>query len=488
MRLAGMQLLPPLLLASLILITLPAERTLAKGKPAVAAAAAGTQKAGQWNIRASAVSAETFAGKLPDRAAIAKMLRSLTAQNYAQRSAAESQLLRYGNAIVPTLQAVLRTHTNESTQEREEIRAILARIKRRNLLDGLKITLVAKHAPAMQILARIISLARKGANLNDWNVQVLATAGRETIHLKAVPFWTAVCAVARRAGGNKPWLGVANIYNPEVNESPSLFFPNYPTCVHGAFMWNMVGIKYVRTVSFWRHLPRPHSRMVVTLNFLVQPNLCFLHLSPQVHLTKAQDSAGHSLLNSGPSRFLDNIRYWGDPTWFSRYTVPLSRPPGMTSRLAVIKGWVRADVITQRKRMVVPVTTRPGSTCDFHGVRYTEKMIRKMPYGYAIDFTFAPQPGSVTAGPHPIIAPRVLATLQSLAQITRESQIIYAKGHTYKMVLGGGGLSPNGTVWLEARCKTPIGGIGPPVKMIFRPVTQTVTVKIPFVFRNLPLP
>lgn len=219
-------------------------------------------------------------------ASVDTLLRQLSADDWAQREAAQKELVQIGDSALPSLRDLARTTTDEEVRQRAEI--AIRKIEDQQLVGQTLVTLDMTDAPAEQVFAEIArqSFARLPLEVSDeWR----AAAPRLTVKANREPFWQMLKPLCAKANVHPEWraagMVLAEGYKAELDGRAVVSGPFLVLLSHG---------ECARTIGPARNVGV--SQTTLTFNVLAEPKLNLLNRPGIATLKRAVDDQNRPLL------------------------------------------------------------------------------------------------------------------------------------------------------------------------------------------------
>jgi hypothetical protein len=256
-----------------------------------------------------------------------------------------------------------------------------------------------------------------------------------------------------------------------------------PAHLDGPFMVVANNVTESNTIDFARPDKR-ESNVNIGLQVFIEPKVRLLGRSWSPVLEDFVDDAGHSLINEAEQRERRTETIQGhsrEPVFQGGMTVPSVK--GRTKKIARLKGYFRVAVQTGSGRIELPdLKKAKGTTQSQGGWRLTVNELAENGGGnYTFKFTVVREtPEKVEPGKLPKAQWRDQLSVEAM-------RLLDADGR--ELARGGATLSGNNHTWTgEIQYRRGGTPAGPAAKLVWEFPTTSEERKIPFEFKDLPLP
>jgi hypothetical protein len=408
---------------------------------------------------------------------IDRLIEQLGDKSGAAREKASQALEVRGTGVLPRLR---QAKDHPDPEVRRRIGHLILALEKANLLEPKRVTLTMQQRP---IRAAVAELARQTGYALDLYPPPQNNDEREKqlfdISIDNLPFWEALDKVCQTGGltlqrtygeDNRLHLRVSEEYVPFVHRS-------------GAFRLVAQGFQYHRGIEFGSlprtavHTGQRSEQLTFRFTTLAEPRMPILWMGPIV-LTEAVDDLNNSLLppehNNEPERTSYHDRGYFQDAWTN--LVRVSREAQAVKR---IRGIVPVRVLVEQtpELVVDKVLEAKGRKLKSESTELDIEDVKKEAGGgnrYEIKFSvrnLASDSGS---------------DYNFYSSVRHRFELRDAKGIKYSWSGGGWGGNEN-SVRGTFSFTHPGGEAGPPAKLIFHGWT-TLYHRVPFEFRDLPLP
>jgi hypothetical protein len=425
-------------------------------------------------------------------AQIQQWIGDLTSSQYSVRADAQNKLIALGDDAAPLLKAQLQSPA--SPEQAQDINAIIAAISQNDLLRGPLVSIDADHVPAEQAFKTVLGQAN--VSYSVWPPELFTQQygiGPVSLHVHKSLFLPVMWALYQQTGVT---LGQPNSNsNMQLTNNSSLDKHN-PIVFHGAFAIALQSIQYNRSVNYGNPHPSVDQTFNVSLQLLAVPGLPILQSSGNnVELTAATDDLGQSLLPPFGIVDTEQPQNWNSNQAVSQMGVSanLNRIDGIGTRLKVLKGTVNVRVESDKQQLVIDDLTKPGQTLAIPGdsgivITFQSFTPPASNNGNCqIKFTIA-SPSNGNYGFNNNADPQMQQSQMIMGQLQNWSSLTLLDANGQPLSFRGGGGGGGGGQFSYQYDFGQDNNVGPPVKLVFTIYTSTLDTKVPFEFKDVPLP
>jgi hypothetical protein len=410
-------------------------------------------------------------------------VRQLGSSNVTRRRTAARSLISGGNAAIPLIQKALGQPIDPVT--RQQFISILDTIAAARDLRGPLVSLNVKHASVRKSLVQLCSEIGMKAQYDSGPEEHAVT-----IHVRHLPFWTALRHIAARTHIGPMGQSMSGNYPLQFGYD-NIFARGVPVVIHGACAMAIQSIR--RLANRWLVPVNPANKkryFSARVDVLWAPtSRQILEQVGSIHATEIiTDLHGHRLLtravktsrNIWPRRHADAL---------FPMKLHLRWPPANAAEMELrgtLRMYLSSDETTQYCRNLgsgLATLTVEGMNLKFHQPqRIPGGWNMRLDIGITQGFSYQGKTSHWLAFAQMPIEHRFTDYLFS----GNELQLYDATGHRLNIVGHSGGLNAS-RGWGYYRYNIKIAG-AMPKRAAIRFFTRTVAVKVPFDFKNLPIP
>jgi hypothetical protein len=414
----------------------------------------------------------------PTPVAVERLIEQLGDRKSAVREKAGAALEALGPAALPRLREA-KDHTDPEVRRRVE--SLLVALEKANLLLPKRVSLKISQRP---IREAVTDLARQTGYPVDLYPNAQNNDEREkqlhTLHVDQQPFWEALDKLCREGG-----LALQRTYGEDARLHLR-FSDEYSPYVHhaGAFRLVAQGFQYHRSIEFGalsrQALTEGQRSEQLTFRFtiMVEPRMPLLWLGPIV-LTEAVDERNNSMLPAEESTQEEDRRAYSDRGFYQDAWVNLVRVSRDARSVKRVRGFAPLRVLVEQSPELVvdKILAAKGQKQKSENCELEIEDIKHEAAGgnrCEIKFNLRNLRGEGTTD------------YNFYNSVRHRFELRDAKGVKYTWSGGGWGGNDN-NVRGSFTFTHPGGEAGPPAKLIFYGWT-TLYHRVPFEFRDLPLP
>ncbi|HTV48848.1 MAG TPA: hypothetical protein VMG59_10440 [Phycisphaerae bacterium] len=439
-----------------------------------------------------------MATSAPDNSQIQQWIDDLNSSQYAVRAQAKQNLLATGDAALPLLQAQLKSLA--SVEQTADIDAILSAINQNDLLRGPLVSLDADAMPADQAFKTVLDQAK--VTYSIWPPQLFSTQYQPippaTLHVHSAPYWQVMWALYQQTG-----VGL-NYFNNGLQLTNNLSLDKHnPINIHGAFAIVLQSIQYHRDVNFNSSNPTVDQSFNIQMQLLAVPNLPLVQSNSNndVELTTAVDDKGQSLLLS-PGMPPNQPQYWynNQPNTQMNISADLNRIRGIGRQLSLLQGYVPVRIECDKQDLTISDLTKPGQTLAIEGdsgiVITFQGFTNQGNNNYQIKYTITWPVNNNQVNNNMLnfngingirnTESQQMQFLTSQLQSWSSVSLLDSSGQQLQFQGGGGG-GGNGRMSYSYNYGQN-NNVGPPAKLVFTIYCKLLDTKVPFEFKDVPLP
>ncbi|HMD53404.1 MAG TPA: hypothetical protein VKJ65_02505 [Phycisphaerae bacterium] len=436
----------------------------------------------QTSVRADTSSA---AAPAPGNSQIQQWITDLNSSQYTVRQQAKQNLIAADDDALDQLRAQLKSPL--SPEQATDITAILETINQNDLLRGPLVSLDADNMPAEQAFKTVLDQAKVSYSI--WPPQLFSSQYQPispvTLHAHNAPYWQVIWALYQQTGVS------LNYFNNGLQLTNNISLDKHnPIYIHGAFAIALQSIQYHRDVNFNSSNPSVDKSFDVQMLFMAVPDLPIVQSNAtDVELTSAMDDKGQSLLLSPSPMSQDQRQYWYNNQTVSQVSVSagLNRIKGIGTRLADIQGAIPVRIECDKQDLAINDLTKPGQTVAIPGdagiVISFDGLVRQSPNTYQVKYSIT-WPVNNNGGDSPEAQQTNFITGQ--LQSWSGAALLDANGQKLSFQGGGGGGGDGRLSYQYSYGQD--NGVGSPAKLVFTVYTKMLDTKIPFEFKDVPLP
>lgn len=399
------------------------------------------------------------------------LFEQLSAEEFKTRETARKSLIDRGDDAIPQIKAL--AEKNQDPETRSAVAAILKEIEARGINGPTLITLDVKDAAPKDVIDEIARQAR--IELKPWPDEMwkfLEKNRKVTISVKRQPFWSVMKQVLPQAGLQLTTQGAQSQMRLSRGIMSEMDGPASQT---GPFMVVVNSVSDNRTIRYDQPGGAFSSGTYLSGNVFVGPKVKILSRSYQPIVEEFEDDAGHSLMTR-EREFVPGVSGQRDPIFTFRINVP--NIEGRTKKIRNLKGYFRVVLMTRSDRIEIPQITRAKGTSQTKGF-WTIKVNDVTAEGsgnVSLNLTFLNNE-SHDKDTRPEWKRNI--GFESLTLMDAEGRALDKQGHS----MGG-----NGQKW-DGKFQFRSGqGIGEPAKLVWEFPAEAEEARIPFEFKDLPLP
>jgi hypothetical protein len=400
---------------------------------------------------------------------ISPLVRGLGARSPEERDLAQRKLQALGPEALPRLAREL---ASPDPEVRRRLLRVISALEVEKDLRPTRVTLAFSGEPLREVLARLQKELKCELVLESPDQEVLNH--RVTATFRDAAFWDVMDEVCRQASLRT--LSFCNLDQPQLRLGPGKW-PRPFEARQGAFRLALTRLALHRELDFEGDGPPGPGVLEVQLTLQADPRFRILQVGdPEIEA--ALDGKGKDLVISrdggGQSNRLNPIS--GKPSDLPGEVAAialLAHPTSGATRLQRLKGAVLATVFIARKTIVVMDRISTGAKFVLGGTSYEVKSRKSLP-GAGLELRVAP-----SAGPAALVEQdSVLWGPESVRFTDRDGR---ACRHTVELLEGTEGVRLTISGGRNGVTRTS------PVKML-HDALLTREIRIPFEFRNVPLP
>jgi hypothetical protein len=419
----------------------------------------------------AATTAPTTAPALPiDDAKFQAAVRTLAADSWKERQAAQDQLVSFGEAAIPHLRKLVETADDEEIRTRAA--AALRQIEENAVVGPSTVSLKFKDAPAQKVfdeLARQAHTEFATMPPEMWK----NNATRLSVDLDRVSFWTAFREVCQKTGIYPQQFG--NERKMTLQQSPGNPYFSGPGVTSGPFL--IVANRIYRSNSVDLGNPgNVQHDFNISLAVFAEPKLKVVQSTYNVNVEEAVDDKGNSLVSN--DRMYAGMN--ASQQWMWNVSARLNYPENAGKTIARIKGSLKFLVQTKSETLDVPdILTVKNLNKTVAKRRMLIKEVKKNGEQYEVAMTI------YRDGLSPAQWSAVLNPGYTVRLLDKEGRPLTSSGW------GGGSNDQeanytwnfNRNVWNGQQTK-----LGEPHRLVWEIPTETRELEARFEFKDLPLP
>jgi|GEM_PF-3072254 len=413
---------------------------------------------------------------------VAQWIRQLTGPSIARRRTAAHHLILAGNAAILPLQKAL-GHAADPAQ-RQELLSILDSIAAADDLRGPLVSLNLQHASVRAALEQLCSQVGISAYYDQLPPSPLAT-----YRIRRQPFWMVLRHIAAMSH-------IGPVGNNYSNNRPrfghgTLFASDVPVVIDSACALAIQSIR--RYQNLWQVRVDPTNKK---RNFAAS---CFVLWAPTtneileqvgtLHATEIiTDSRGKVLL-AAPVKNTNNAWPSKQENLIFPLNIQLHWPPARGAALA-LRGNLRMYLSSDMRTLRITKLGFGHATLTDDGMNLVFGKLHKIPGGWKLHLYVRPVQGFFYHGKTSHWLPFAQMPIESRFTHNlcggKELRLYSADGHRLRITAHHGGLLAK-RGWGYYRYTLNLDGAAPTSATI-KFFTRTVLVKVPFDFKNLPIP
>ncbi len=428
---------------------------------------------------------------------VAALIAQLSSDDWSARQAAQDQLVAAGSRAVDALRAAIDQSSDEEVRQRGS--AALALIAENDAVGPSMITLHEKDVLPRQLFADLSK--QSGVNLEPypselWDMRQWPTV---SIDIDNQPFWTAMRALTDVTGIDlRQWNDHLNLMQSGNGQRAGRVY------VSGPFQISLLSAMRTQSINYGVN-EQVNSNFQLTFAAMAEPKLGVLRSSYLAKIDEATDDQGNSLLAGAKlpgmidravrqlaNRQMEAAMSMNGGGGFWNFTSNMDFPLDAGRRLALLRGSIGVVLRTASEAVEVPdLLTADNVVRLAGGWKFTVLRLKKVENRYELPVSIAWQGGPrVNSGQVNIVADSGITSLK----------LFDAEGKQFPN--GGMQTSGNGQVEQctflfnanssEAGNARAVGGarqkVGEPAKAAWRVATEMKEIRVPFEFKDVPLP
>ncbi|MGC8540582.1 MAG: hypothetical protein ACP5QA_08120 [Phycisphaerae bacterium] len=400
-------------------------------------------------------------------ALIHQWIADISSSRYDTRVAAQQKLIAAGSAIRPALRKTLGGELSPNV--RLCLRRILLTICTQRILRGTPVTVVCSHTTAEDAFRSLCRQER--LPFRHWAMDPRQSTRRLTIPLLRTSFWKADLRLARASG-----LGIGEIggWDPHTVLTDAAFGlqPSWPHCVRGAFVTCLHAIHFHSGMGAFTP-----DHLSWELTVAVEPTLYVVRFNSTPVLQAATDSNGHSLLLPGIMGFHNNR--WPNQFLFTSL-LDMAVPLHAKAKLRLLRGYFLIDLDADPQATSFGHAMSQKHQFVIHGVTLDMAPVHRNPYGWSIDYIVT-EPKHVNSRAKAVVTS---LTTGHLIEMFSDHPASHASCDQTHIVRHQGQ-----RWWCESWITAnPSPLKTPPSRVRVTAYTRFFHVKVPFDFKDVPLP
>ena len=409
-----------------------------------------------------------------DAASIDTLIAQLADDDWQQRQTAQDRLVMIGEEARGQLERAV--SESPDAEVRERAAAALATIAQ-NAETGPSIVTIKGDDLSLRDVFRQVSQQCR-VQLETYPPELLEQqrGAKVALDIDHLPFWDAMRLITEKTGFTlQQWdnTGVKLMQGGQHSEGVSQ--------VSGAYLVSAIRVSRSRFVELGGG-QGAYEDFQVLLGARAEPKLRLLRVAYAPNLEEATDDRGNSLLpEPNANAAADAGGYAIAPGGAWQLPARLSAPANMGRRIARLRGSFDVSIQTRAEQLDVPdIVSARGVNKVAGGVRFVIKELRRNGDGWTLDML------ARVDGARPDEWERIQQTLS-----TADIRLLDERGEAFQRTgssSSGGPEQVEMTVEFSPRAWGRDRKLGEPSKLTWTVPTETRDVRVPFDFKDLPIP
>ena len=413
-----------------------------------------------------------------DPAEVETLFKQLAADDFRDRDAARKGLIDLGDEAVPHIKALAAKANDPET--RAAVEAVLQGIDARSVSGPSLITLDVTDAPAEEVLRAIAKQAH--AELPVWPEGAFQRGPlkdrKVTLKVKRQPFWNVMKDLLPELGLHVASHGRGNQMTLSQGGGESMKGPAH---IDGPFMVVANSAHESNTINFANPGQRSSS-VSIALQAYVEPKLKVIGRAHTPVIEEFTDDAGQSLVDEAQRRAAMLQMRIQTHARESSFSLRVPVPAGRAKRVGLLKGFVPILAQTKTDRIEVPdIAKAKGSVYTKGGWRLEVQDLAENDGQYTLKMEITRDvPIRRQPGPPPRNEWRDRLDGDAIRLLDADGRPLEKSGYSMN--------GQNHIYKCEMRFRRKDTPAGPPAKLVWVFPTEAEELRIPFEFKDLPLP